>query len=294
MLETGTNTFSTLLLFSNYSFRLFVPPLAMRRAKKKEGGVFRGWSVVVLLEDRRQKEVYRRMLELGGASVHRWTLTHLLDSQANASPQFKGLTHVVAQPGMLLQEHLRHFLAKNDLGPGGPSVVTHIYLGDFLTRKEAPLVRMYDVRNPEMWPLTEETWMVGQLQGAGIGGWKPPSQCQGVPWHRAALRDLELQEREENVEANERSPDYSYGDDDVFLPLETPADNPDSEEESGRWKTIAENINQEEEEEVMVLGVTKATSLRKPPLSAIARLKAKAAELEKKEKQNEPDYIDID
>ena len=134
--------------------------------------------------------------------------------------------------------------------------------------------------------------MVGQLQEAGIGAWKPPSQCQGVPWHRAALRDLELQEREENVEANERSPDN--GDDDVFLPLETPADNSDSEEESGRWKTIAENINQEEEEEVMVLGVTKATSLRKPPLSAIARLKAKAAELERKQKQNEPDCINID
>ena len=255
----------------------------MRRAKKGEGGVFRGWSVVVLLEDGRQKEVYRRMLELGGASVHRWTLTHLLDSQDNASPQFKGLTHVVAQPGMLLQKHLRHFLAKNDRGPEGPSVVTHIYLGDFLTTKEAPLIRMYDVRNPEMWPLTEKSWVVGQLQEAGIGAWKLPSQSQApsppspkpVPWYRAALKDLELQEREENEEANEQSPDF--GDDDVFLPLE---------EESGRWKTIAENINQEEEEEVMVLGVTKATSLRMPPLSAIARLKAKAAELEKKEKQN--------
>ena len=72
--------------------------------------MFRGWSVVVLLEDARQKEVYRRMLELGGASVHRWTLSHLLDSQANASPPFKALTHVVAQPGMFLQEHFHHWI----------------------------------------------------------------------------------------------------------------------------------------------------------------------------------------
>ena len=291
MLATGEITFS-LLLFSNFSLRLFVPPLAMRRAKKKEGGVFRRWSVVVLLEDGRQKEVYRRMLELGGASVHRWTLNHLLDSQANASPEFKSLTHVVAQPGMLFQEHLRHFLAKNDRDAGGPSVVTHIYLGDFLTRKEAPLVRMYDVRNPEMWPLTEKSWMVVQLQEAGIGAWKPPSQCQGILWHQAALRDLELQQgRKENVEANERSSDS--GDDDVFDPPEMPADNSDTEEESGRWKTIAENINQEEEEEVVVLGVTKATSSRMPPLSAIARLKAKAAELEKKQNESSS-WITID
>ena len=251
--------------------------------------------MVVLLEDARQKEVYRRMLELGGASVHRWTLTHLLDSQANASPPFKALTHVVAQPGMLLQEHFQHFLAKNDRGPGGPSVVTHIYLGDFLTKKETPLVCMYDVRNPQMWPVTEESWMVGQLEKAGISSWKPPRQCLAVPWHQAALKNLESQGGEENVEANKEGPHFEG--DDVSVPLEMPADNSDTEE-SGRWKTFADYINEEEEEEeeeIMVLGVTKATSSRKPPLSAIARLKAKAAEFEKKDKQNEPSFcINID
>ena len=106
------------------SDRLFIPPLVRRQTKKKEGGVFRGWKVVVLLEDARQKEVYRRMLELGGAEVHRWTLKHLLDSQEKLSPQFKSLTHVVTQPGMILQDHFRRFIAANDQTAGGPSVVS--------------------------------------------------------------------------------------------------------------------------------------------------------------------------
>ena len=136
--------------------------------------------------------------------------------------------------------------------------------------------------------------MVGQLEKAGISSWKPPRQCLAVPWHQAALKNLESQRGEENVEANKEGPHFE--DDDVSVPLEMPADNSDTEE-SGRWKTFADYINEEEEEEeeIMVLGVTKATSSRKPPLSAIARLKAKAAEFEKKEKQNEPSFcINID
>ena len=181
--------FSFILIFD----RIFIPPLRRRQVKKKEGGVFKGWSVVVLLEDPRQKEVYRRMLELGGAVVHRWTLTHLLDGQAKASPQFKGLTHVIAQPGMLLHERFRHFLAVNEQSQGGPSIVTRIYPGDFLSQREVPQISNYDLRNPEMWPLTEEMWTVRQLQAVGGGSWQRPVSSQGVPFNQARLRSQQEQ-----------------------------------------------------------------------------------------------------
>jgi len=241
--------------------------------------------VVVLLEDARQKEVYRRMLELGGAVVHRWTLTHLLDSQAKSS---KGLTHVVARPGMLLQEQFQQFLAINDRSRGGPSVVTHIYLGDFLTKKEPPYVSMYDVRNPEMWPLTEEGWKVEELQEAGLGTWKPPSQSEGVPWHQAALRevrDVQLQEREE---FEEPSPNFSDLEDHFDFP--EMANSPEIEERvnGAKRRRIAQDSGEDEEIEVLSI-VKPSPSSQPPPQSSVARLKARAAELIKKDKQRRLD-----
>ena len=241
--------------------------------------------MVVLLEDARQKEVYRRMLELGGAVVHRWTLTHLLDNQAKSS---KGLTHIVARPGMLLQVQFQRFLAINDRSPGSPCVVTHIYLGDFLTKKEPPSVPMYDVRNPEMWPLTEEGWKVEELQEAGLGAWKPPSRSEGVPWHQAALRevrDVQLQEREE---VEEPSPNFSDLEDHFDFP--EMADSPETEERvnGAKRRRIAQDSGEDEEIEVLSI-VKPSPSSQPPPQSSVARLKARAAELIKKDKQRRLD-----
>ena len=260
--------------------RLYIPPLATRQGKKKGGGVFQGWTVVVLLEDARQKEVYRRMLELGGAVVHRWTLTHLLDSQAKSSKDYKGLTHVVARPGMLLQDQFQRFLAINDKGPGGPSVVTHIYLGDYLTKKEAPSVPMYDVRNPDMWPLTEEGWKVEELKDAGLNAWKPLTRSEGVPWHQAALRQVRDVQLQEQVE--EPSPDYSDLEDHFDFP--EMANSPEPEQRANGAKRRRITQDSDEDEEIEVLSVAKpSSSSQPPPLSSVARLKAKAAELIKKE-----------
>ena len=266
--------------------RLYIPPLARRQAKKKEGGVFQGWSLVVLLEDAKQKEVYRRMLELGGAVVHRWTLTHLLDSQKKQSKEYKALTHIVARPGMLLQGQFLDYLAINDRGSGGPFVVTHIYLGDFLTKKYPPSVPMYDVRNPEMWPLTEERWKVEELQEAGLSSWNPPSQPEDVPWHQDALRqvrqDVALREQ---VEPEEQSPDFSDLEQDFDFP--EMANSPETEERVNGAKR--RRIDSGEGEEIEVLKVVEPSPSIQPPMSSVARLKAKAAELIRKEKQSKLD-----
>jgi len=261
--------------------RLYIPPLAARQVKKKGGGIFQGWTVVVLLEDARQKEVYRRMLELGGAVVHRWTLTHLLDSQARSSKDYKGLTHVVARPGMLMQNQFQQFLAINDKGPGGPSVVTHIYLGDYLTKKEFPPIPMYDVRNPEMWPLTEESWKVEELKEAGLSAWKPLSRSEGVPWHHDALRQVRDVQLQEQVE--EPSPDYSDLEDHFDFP--EMANSPETEKRGNGTKRRRIAQESGEDEEIEVLGVVKASSSSQPPSMspAVARLRAKAAELIQKE-----------
>ena len=47
---------------------MYVPPLELRRMIKCKGGVFRDWRVVVLL-GQPQKDIYRKMLELGGAEM---------------------------------------------------------------------------------------------------------------------------------------------------------------------------------------------------------------------------------
>lgn len=60
--------------------KFFIPTLSERQAVKANGGAFREWHVVVLIEDKdgnRQQEIYRRLLEIGGAKVKRWTIKHL-------------------------------------------------------------------------------------------------------------------------------------------------------------------------------------------------------------------------
>eukprot|EP00092_Neocalanus_flemingeri_P019112 GFUD01020702.1.p1 GENE.GFUD01020702.1~~GFUD01020702.1.p1 ORF type:complete len:1318 (+),score=442.38 GFUD01020702.1:70-3954(+) len=147
--------------------RLYVAQLAVRQAKKMSGGVFQGWRVVVLIEDLRQQEIYRRLMELGGAKVDRWTVKHLADLPARELGQ---ISHIISHPNMLGVEVFRKFLVANDATKKVP-VVAYIYVGDFLTRQTAPPIHLYDIRQQAMLDLltTEEVRL--KLQQLRV---KPP------------------------------------------------------------------------------------------------------------------------
>ena len=247
--------------------RLYVPPLPLRQAMRRRGGVFKGWKVVVLLEDPRQKEVYRKMLEMGGAVVHRWTLQHLQDLQEQQSRDLASVKLILARPGQLLQPAFAQFVSANDRG-AKVSVICQTYIGDFLTKKQLPVVAMYDVRNPDMWALIEEGWMVEQLEGLGLEGWSPG----GAP---------SLQENSQGEEQGESpgyldlaSPDYS-GDEvvEVGSSEATPGKRPSMPQGSAakRARTVSDEI------EIVSENITSPSS--QPSTSGLARLRARAAEL---------------
>jgi len=101
---------------------------------------------VVLIEDVKQQEIYRRLMELGGAKVERWTLQHLVDLPVR---ELAKITHIISHPIMLVYEVFRKFLLKNDEKEKIP-VVAYIYVGDFLTRRTAPTIHSYDIRQQAM------------------------------------------------------------------------------------------------------------------------------------------------
>jgi len=126
--------------------KLFLADLKTRQLRKLNGGVFKGWKVVVLIEDLRQQEVYRRLMEIGGAHVFRYTLQHMADlSEADLGQ----LTHIITNPGFLLQEVFRQFISVNDKSRRVP-VVAYIYVGDFLTKRVPPPIHLYDIRQQAM------------------------------------------------------------------------------------------------------------------------------------------------
>lgn len=250
--------------------RLYVPPLPVRQAMRRQGGVFQGWKVVVLLEDPKRKEVYRKMLEMGGAVVHRWTLQHLQDLQEQQSRELASVKLILARPGQLLQPAFAQFVSVNDRG-AKVSVVCPTYIGDFLTKKQMPVVTMYDVRNPDMWALVEEGWMVEQLEGLGLG-WSPG----GPP---------SLQENSQGVEQEESpgyldlaSPDYS-GDEvvEVGAAEDTPGKRPGRPARgpvAKRARTVSD-----ETDEIEIVSESISSPSRQPSSSGMARLRARAAEL---------------
>lgn len=148
--------------------KLYVAELAVRQAKKMAGGVFKGWRVVVLIEDLRQQEIYRRLMELGGAKVDRYTLQHLADLKASELGQ---ITHIITHPNMMAQEVFRKFLRQNDDSKKVP-VVAYIYVGDFLTRKTPPPIHLYDIRQQAMVDLLTTREVQDRLDK--MGHMKPP------------------------------------------------------------------------------------------------------------------------
>ena len=163
---------------------MYVPPLEVRRMIKCKGGVFRDWRVVVLL-GQPQKDIYRKILELGGAVVEKWTLHHLLDLQT--TKRLSGDILIISRPSYLLMKDFRYFLYQNKSEK--VCVITHIYIGDFLTRKNSPPHRMYDVRNPEMWQLVEDCKVRKALVDLHLPLWK----CQdGNLCNNDNMEDLDI------------------------------------------------------------------------------------------------------
>jgi len=140
--------------------KLVVEDLPTRIARNRNGGVFKGWRVVVLIENTRQQEIYRRLLELGGARVERWTLQALLDLRDS---ELSLVTHVVTHPSMLVYDAFRKFLERNDKTARVP-VMAYIYVGDFLTKKVTPTVQHFDIRQPAIIDLLASPQIKSQLR----------------------------------------------------------------------------------------------------------------------------------
>ena len=257
--------------------KLYLPPLGLRRMVRASGGVFRDWRVVVLLEEP-VKEVYRRMLELGGGRVERWTLTHLRDLQGKTEG-LQGVTHLLAQPKLLLQQEFREVVTKMCAGP--VPVITKLYLGDFLTKMPAPAIQPYDVRNPEMWRLLEEEWVQESLQDLGIR-WRP--QPASPP----------LQEKPQELVQEITSPDFSAEEDDNIaedLPDMSHSPQMKRSRRSNRGSGAAAKKTKldprpggrDSPDEIQIVEETlaprPAATLATPSPSGIARLRAKARSL---------------
>ena len=78
------------------------------------------------------------MLELGGAVVNRWTLQHLLDQQS-----IQNIDDIIGRPSLLRQQEFNRFLDINNMGYK-VTVIAHIYIGDYLTKRKPPSVARYD------------------------------------------------------------------------------------------------------------------------------------------------------
>jgi len=149
--------------------KLYVEELVARQARKKAGGVFKGWRVVVLIEDSRQQEIYRRLMELGGAKVNRYTLQHLADLKPKEMGQ---ITHIITTPSMMVHEVFRSFLKKNDAAEKVP-IVAYIFVGDFLTRKVTAPIHLYDIRQQAMVDMLTTREVKERLEK--MGHMKPPA-----------------------------------------------------------------------------------------------------------------------
>jgi len=137
------------------SEKIFVKPLKERRKIKADGGVFKRWNCVVVLDNVKLQEVYRRILELGGATVQKWTAKHLADLDFNS---LKNITHVFCHPNLLLNDDFKSFLSMNDRECKIPTLA-YIYIGDYLIKCAMPPMQLYDVRQDTMIGLlTEEPW----------------------------------------------------------------------------------------------------------------------------------------
>ena len=208
--------------------KLYVEELAVRQARKKAGGVFKGWRVVVLIDDSRQQEIYRRLMELGGAKVNRYTLQHLADLKSKEIGQ---ITHIITTPSMMIHEVFRTFLKKNDAAEKIP-VVAYIYVGDFLTSKATIPIHRYDNRQQAIVDILSTTDVKERLEK--LGHMKPPlHMLAGVgPSTRSSTKTNSA--KEDVGPSLQESPDF----------LEDLPDNHYEEEEEDQSPKITRNHSQ--------------------------------------------------
>ena len=94
---------------------------------------------------------------------------------------------------------------------------------------------------------------------------------------------MRSQQEQVNQGANTEDLSRSTFRKDALVPLRTP-DSPESEDSGKNYKRRRLVEDKDSDEEVVVLSVTKAsTTLSKPSVSVIARLRAKAAEFKRRE-----------
>jgi len=111
--------------------KFIIDPIELRQKTASEGGVYKDWRVVVLMQNTNSKRVYDHLLRIGGAQVKQWTVRHLLDLDQS---KLRELTHIFSEHSLLLNPSFQKFLEKNISGLYLP-VLVNFYITKILSRK---------------------------------------------------------------------------------------------------------------------------------------------------------------
>ena len=120
--------------------RVYIPPLSSRQSTRKQGGLFRNWRVLVLLENRKKKETYDNIIQLGGGEAKKWTARHLADMD----PTDLNLTHLFMEPAMLINPTLSNFWDKC-LSSGKIEITSPIYITTLLTKQSIFNIKQFSI-----------------------------------------------------------------------------------------------------------------------------------------------------
>jgi len=114
--------------------KFLIDPVEMRQKTASNGGVYKDWTVVVLMREPNSKRVYDHLLRLGGARVKQWTARHLLDMDHS---KLSELTHIFSDHSLLLNPSFQEFLEKNIscISALRPPVLVNFYITKVLARK---------------------------------------------------------------------------------------------------------------------------------------------------------------
>lgn len=122
--------------------RVYLPPLNIRRETRKDGGVFKNWKVLVLMENQKKKENFDNIIKLGGGEVMKWTARHLGDMNI----ENLSLTHLFMDPAMLINPTLGSFFVKN-YSCGKIQVTSLIYITNLLTKQTVLSIGHFNILN---------------------------------------------------------------------------------------------------------------------------------------------------
>ena len=120
--------------------KVYLPPLNIRRKTRKDGGVFKNWKVLVLMENQKKKETLDNVIKLGGGEVMKWTARHLDDMNI----ENLSLTHLFMDPTMLINPTLVNFFVKN-YSCGKIQVTSIIYITNLLTKQTVSNIGHFNI-----------------------------------------------------------------------------------------------------------------------------------------------------